>query len=450
VKELVLQPVTRIEGHARVYIRISEEAVQDVQLNVIESPRFFERLLVGRPAEEAPRLTARICGVCHATHHLASVKAVEAAWEATPPASARLARELLLASNHVTSHCLHLALLSLPDLMRLKKGVVSLIEERRQLVREAFKLHEYGLKITREIGGRDVHSITALPGGMSVAVDGSKVEGLRQGWEEAYAVATSLADLAFETLEAQPNIFLEAPSTPTCYMALHRSGGHSLYEGALRVITPEGTVMHDFDVAEYSRYVAEESSEHSYVKYPYLITLGPERGRYRVGPLARANIAASFGEGKAEEYLGRLRRRFGRIVHHPMLYHLARATELVKAMESVRALLDDPVLVSNDLFTEARPKRARGVGVVEAPRGSLIHDYETDSDGLVTRANLIVATSQNVPSMEAEVKDYASRLLPKMLLGDLEEASWRIETLVRAYDPCLSCATHFVEVETTS
>jgi len=449
MKELVLQPVTRIEGHARVYIRVGEDAVEDVQVNVVESPRFFERLLVGKPAEEAPRLTARICGVCHVSHHLASVKTVEAAWEATPTTPARLARELLLASGHVTSHCLHFSLLSLPDLLRLKKGAVSLLEERPKLAKDAFKLHEYGLRTTREIGGRDVHSITAVPGGMSIAVDGSKVDRLRQGWEEAYAVTVNLADVAFEALEAQPNILLEAPSTPTYYMALHRNGDHALYDGALRVIAPDGTVKHDFDVAQYSHLIAEETLEHSYVRYPYLTELGPANGRYRVGPLARANIAEGFG-GKAEDYLRRLRRRFGRIVHHPMLYHLARAAELVKAMESVRALLDDPRLVGDDIWAEAKPRKGRGVGVIEAPRGSLIHDYETDYDGLITRANLIVATCQNVPSIEAGVRDYASKLLPQILVGAQEDASWRIETLVRAYDPCLSCATHFVKIEFAS
>ncbi|MEM2906234.1 MAG: Ni/Fe hydrogenase subunit alpha [Candidatus Bathyarchaeia archaeon] len=446
MKEVVLQPVTRIEGHARVYIRIGEKALQEVQLNVVEPPRFFERLLVGRPAEEAPRLTARICGVCHSSHHLASVKAVEAAWDASPPTAARLARELLLTSGHVTSHCLHFSLLSLPDLLRLKKGAVSLMEEKPELAKAAFKLHEYGLRITREVGGRDVHSITAIPGGMSTPIDGSKVDLLREGWEDAYAVAISLADIAFEALEAKPNVFLEAPSSSTYYMALHRNGDHALYDGALRVVASDGAVKHDFDVADYSRYIAEETSDHSYVKYPYLLELGPVRGRYRVGPLARANVAEGFG-GKAESYLDRLRSRFGRVVHHPMLYHLARAAELVKAMERVKVLLHDPRLVNSDVLAEAKPREGRGVGVVEAPRGSLIHDYETDRQGLITRANLIVATCQNVPSMEAGVKDYASMLLPKMLSGKLEEASWRIETLVRAYDPCLSCATHFIKIE---
>ncbi|HID17503.1 TPA: Ni/Fe hydrogenase subunit alpha [Candidatus Bathyarchaeota archaeon] len=449
-REIRIEPVTRVEGHAKVTIFLRGEKIEKIQLNIIEPPRFFEKLVENKPAEEAPRITERICGICYASHHLASVKAVETAWGVSPPKAAVNLRRLLNAGQHVASHILHLAFLALPDLLDIKdRNFVEASKRNPELVESAFKLHEYGLKVMKSVGGREIHPVTAIPGGMSKPLSGEDRDALLRGSDEAIQIAEEIASFLFNALEERGELVREFPSNKTYYMSLTSDGTHEIYDGLLTVVNPEGKLKLKFPPNEYLDHVAEKAVPHSYVKYPFLKEFGYPDGLYRVGPLARLNVAKEIAMPKAFKYLCSFKKSFGDPAHNVLAYNAARAVELVHATEMVKAILKDPSIESDDVLVEPVPREGNGVGIVEAPRGVLIHHYRVNKDGLIERGNFIVATGQNVPLIELDIMSFMGK---RRLNPDLteEELLWKVETLVRAYDPCISCATHIVELKRLS
>jgi F420-non-reducing hydrogenase large subunit len=446
-EKIEVEPVTRVEGHGKVTLNIQGGKIKNVEVNIIEPPRFFEKLLEGKPAEEAPRITERICGVCPVAHHLASAKAVEAAWDVEVPETAIALRRLLLLAQFINSHALHIGFLSLPDLLRLReKSVFGLSSENPKLLERVLQVHSFGVKLTEEVGGRTIHPITAVPGGMSKPFESERRDQLLRKANQVLESTTELASLMLDIAQKGGDLFEEIESTPTNYMSMHRDGIHELYDGRIRVIDSKGNLRQDFDPSQYFELIEEKPVEHSYVKYPYLKSLGFPQGIYRVGPLARVNsasISATGGRSYVKSFFG----LFGRPAHHPLAYNLARAIELVHVAQQAADLLADDNILKRDVRAPVKPKKGEGVGVVEAPRGTLIHHYSTDERGLIEKANLIVATGQNVPSMEKEVRNLSLRLEDSIVDGDRAEAIWKIETLIRAYDPCISCATHLVEIK---
>jgi len=444
--ELTIEPVTRIEGHSRVTILLEKKKVKGARFNIVESPRFFEKLLEGKFAEEAPRITQRICGVCPVAHHLASVKAVEAAWDCSPPEAAINLRRLMLVGQLISSHSLHLGFLALPDLLDLDdRSILGIAQRDPKLASSIFKLNRFGLRITEAVGGRAVHPVSAIPGGMSKPLEGELRDELLVTGKECMGMAYNLADLLDETGDNRRELIRCFDLGRTRYLSLTSDGQYELYDGKVAVLNPSGKKEIEFEPKDYSDHIAEKTIPHSYAKHPYLRRFGYPAGIYRVGPLARLNMTARATAGRVAEHVMSLAKRFGRPAHNTFAYDHARAIELVHAVEQALDMLTDPAIETNDVFVRAQPREGRGVGIVEAPRGLLIHDYRTDSDGLVTKANIVTPTTQNTPSIESETLRLASSLFPHAA-GHVQEMLSRIEILIRAYDPCLTCSTHFVEL----
>jgi len=444
--KVVVEPVTRVEGHGKVVIEVEEGRVKNVLLHIVEPPRFFEKFLQGKPAEEAPRITERICGVCPVAHHLASVKAVESAWGSSNiPETAVLLRRLLLLGQFINSHALHLAILALPDYVESgERNIFALAKTHPEVVKSALTLRRFGVEITEAVGGRSVHPLTAIPGGMSTPMSPETREELLQQSTVALESSKALANLFFELTEK--SWVMEYHRPETYYMATHSNGFQELYDGELRVVGPDGKTRCEFNATAYLDYIAETSMAHSYVKYPYLKDLGYPEGFYRVGPLARLNVGEPTGQ-VSKAMLNRYRQMFGKPAHNSFAYNMARCVELVDAVEAAGRILRDERILSSDVRCGVEPEAGVGVGVVEAPRGTLIHHYECDGRGLIEKANLIVATCQNVPSMERDARMMVESHSDLLQRGDVQGLAWKVETLIRAYDPCISCATHLVEVK---
>jgi len=447
--EVHIEPLTRLEGHGKILVEYKDGKLENVQLNVIEPPRFFEKLLVDKPGEEAPRISERICGVCPVAHHLAAVKAIEDAWDVKPLEPAVLLRKLLYAGQFIQSHALHLSVFALPDLLlRLQeKNLIGLHKRNPKLVKAAIALQEYGANLKEAIGGRAIHPVAAIPGGMSKPLTAATKRKLLKNYDEIFRNTIELADIYFEIFSTRGTFVKSFPPNKTFYLAISHDGNFETYDGPVRVVNPNGEVEFEFQPKEYLSNIAEKTVKHSYVKYPFLKKIGYPKGLYRVGPLARFNVAETISTPKAREYWLKLQETFGKPIHYPLVYNLARVVELIHAVELSKELLLNNKITSGRIRREVNPKEGSGVGIVEAPRGTLIHHYVTDKDGIITRANLIVATGQNVPTIEYGIRAMAEKLKPAILKGKTKEAQWKFEVLVRAYDPCISCATHLVEIK---
>ncbi len=436
-----IEPVTRIEGHMAITLVIEKNKVRNVQVNIIEPPRLFEKFMEGKPVEEAIRIAERICGICYVAHGLASVKALENAWDISPPETAIKLRRLLHAGGYIHSHMLHLAFLALPDILCPGEGVVGLAKKYPQLCKKAIFIRKFGQEVTEVIGGRPIHPSSIVPGGMSKPLSAEAREFLLKKGKEVLKTAIELVDFIFDLYEKYEllNVY---PEDPTYYMGLVRNSFHETYDAKLHIMNPEGEIVDVFDGSRYVDCIAEDALPYSFVKHPYLRINGE---KYRVGTLARINLAEKFGTPIADKYLAKLRSIIGRPSHNVGAYNLARAVELIASIEKALELLEDNQILSKDIRAQVKPKAGVGVGVVEAPRGVLIHHYEVDDEGVIKRVNLIVATQQNIPSLEKELFQVANNLLSKGV--ELSRIGQKLETIVRAYDPCISCATHLVKLK---
>jgi len=447
-QEFRIAPLTRVEGHGNVIIRVEDGKLREVELNIIESPRFFEKFLQGKPAEEAPRISERICGICHAAHHLASIKAVEAAWGIQIPEPARELRELLHLAGHVTSHTLHLAFLAIPDLLGLppdKRHMLGLEQQNPNLVKQALGVYDYGLALTEVLGGKRVHVVTAVPGGMSKNVGKGEREKLLGLASVAMASIEEMADWFMETVEKKADL-INYPIEAKYCMGLVKNGAHELYDGTLRVVDSKGHKVYEFKPSNYLDYIAEKVSPHSHVKLPYLRKMGFPRGVHRVGSIARLAVADQMHGDLAPKLAERYYKFFGKVPSNIMAYNTARFIELVYAVEASRSMLEEARFAKGLIRTEAKEKAGEGVGIVEAPRGVLIHHYKTDEAGTIRLANVITPTTFNAPSIEQDLTVIAENDLQSILGGGRDEVFWKMEVLTRAYDPCISCATHAIQI----
>jgi F420-non-reducing hydrogenase large subunit len=441
MKEYIVDPVTRIEGHSKIRITVEDKAVKDLQLNIFESPRMFEKFMEGKPAEEAPRIVERICGVCPISHHLASVKAVESAWDVEPPEAAVKVRKLLHMGQYIYSHMLHLGFFAIPDLMDLEEAnIVALYRKHPRLVDKIIRIREVSSQIIEATGGK--WGITAIPGGISRPIKDDSRRRLLDLIIEIEPVVDEVVETLFTIVESKQDLINQYPNFGTYYMALTRGGVHETYDGDVRVVNSNNEVESEFPPKDYLNYIKEETSSHSNVKYPLLMN----NKLYRVGTLARLNVSETLTTPKALEYLHRYRKIFGKPAHNVLAYNLARAVETMHAIENATDILSDEDITNGKMRREVAPKAGAGVGVVEAMRGTLIHHYETDELGRLGRVNLIVATGHNIPSLENGLINLANKLIPKESELGIKKILGMLETLVRAYDPCLSCATHIVEI----
>jgi NAD-reducing hydrogenase large subunit len=445
---IVIDPVTRIEGHAKITIQLDESGhVADAAFHVVEF-RGFEKFCEGRPMAEMAGITPRICGICPVSHLLASAKAGDAIMAVDIPPAADKLRRLMNLGQIVQSHALSFFHLSAPDFLLgwdtppEKRNVFGIIAADPQLARAGIRLRQFGQEIIEVLGGKKIHPAWAVPGGVRSPLTEPGRAAIKTKLPEAFATTRVALDLFKKILknhEKETQIFGKFPSL---FMGLvDPEGGWEHHGGKLRFIDSSGSVIADqIDAQRYDEFIGEAVQPSSYLKSPYYKPLGCPEGMYRVGPLARLNVAEHVGTPEADKEF-KLFRSLGRgTVTSSFLYHYARLIEILTSLERIQEYMEDADLLSDDLRADAGINKLRGVGVSEAPRGTLFHDYHVDRNGLIKKVNLAIATGQNNLAMNQTVAQIARHYIrgteiPEAMLN-------RVEAGIRCYDPCLSCSTH--------
>ncbi len=450
LRRVVIDPVSRVEGHGKVTLLVDAQGqVQQARLHIVEF-RGFEKFIEGRPYWEVPVLVQRLCGICPVSHHLAASKALDRVLGvAQVPHSAQQLRRLMHYGQIVQSHALHFFHLSSPDLLM---GFGAPVEQRHllavaqaypEVARQGVMLRKFGQEIIRATAGKRVHGTGSVPGGVNRHLASADRDALRRELPQMQQWAQGAVDLARQLHQAAPERYAHFGAVPAAMLSLVRpgDGAMELYDGVLRVRDAQGRIEVDgWEDQRYNELIAEAVKPWSYMKFPYRRSLGLEQGWYRVGPLARLHnchfIPTPGAEARRQEYLA----HWGAApVHAVLATHWARMIEMLHGVEMVAALLDDPALLDGALLAQGT-RQTRGVGIIEAPRGTLIHDYSVGEDDLVSRCNLIVSTTHNNQAMNEAVRAVArSELQGQELTEGLLN---HIEVAIRAYDPCLSCATH--------
>ncbi|AAM01395.1 Ni/Fe hydrogenase subunit alpha [Methanopyrus kandleri] len=424
--EIKIHPLTRVEGHGEVIIEVEDGEVTDVKFAVL-AVRGFEKFVQGRPAEDVPYIVSRICGICQTAHHLAACKAVDACFDAEPPEGGHKIRWLMHIGNMIHSHALHFYFLAAPDYVvgpdadPLQRNVVKIVKDDPEVGKIAIELRRYGQDIVEATGGKAIHPVTGIPGGVSSPVDPESRDDLLNRAEEMIEMAYEGAKVGIEAIKETLEEYREKHdidlletlgNIETYHMGLVSDGDkHEFYDGEVKVVDPNGEEVTRFEPQEYQDVIAERTIEYSYVKHPYLKDVGYPDGIYRVGPGARLNVCSEMKTERAQELYEEYVDEFGECVNYSLTINWARLVELVAACEEAKMLLEDDVITEEDECKEDyEPKAGEGVGIVEAPRGTLIHHYVTDDEGRVKEANLIVATTHNVPAIELALKETAKKL----------------------------------------
>lgn len=452
-EKIVIQPVTRIEGHAKITIQLDDNGnVADARVNVVEL-RGFERFCIGRPVEELPRIVPRICGVCPWAHHLASAKACDAVFGVDIPGAAKKIRELAYMAHFIHSHVLHFFILSGPDFVMgpeadySVRNVLGVVGKVPDIAKKVVRIRYLGQMMTQLLGGKAIHPDVAVPGGWSKPVTEEERGKIKEMAGECMDFATFAIDFAKKEIFPK---YLEAVKTlaviNTGFLGTVKGGALNLYDGDLRMMTADGN-HEDFPSADYLDYIGEHIEPWTYLKFPYWkkagklsMNLDNPTGVYRTNALARINVCDKIPTPEAQAELEEFRKQFGRPAQLTLLYHWARLIELVYAAERALELVDDSEITNPETWKPVTPRAGRGVGVVEAPRGTLIHDYETDDQGMVTDVNIIVGTTHNNAPINMSVKQAATSLIKD---GKYDQGLLNmVEMSIRAYDPCFSCATH--------
>jgi NAD-reducing hydrogenase large subunit len=452
IQRIIIDPVTRIEGHAKISIFMDEAGnVSDAEFHVVEF-RGFEKFCEGRPYSEMPGITPRICGICPVSHLLASAKAGDAIMAVNIPPAADKLRRLMNLGQIIQSHALSFFHLSAPDFLlgwdtpQAKRNVFGLIASNTDLARAGIRLRQFGQEIIQVLGGQKIHPAWAVPGGVRSSLTEEGRARICAWLPEAYATTKIAFDLWKKVLETHKKEVQIFGNFPSLFMGLvEPDGTWEHHGGKLRFTDSSGSIIADqLDPQKYYEYISESVQTTSYLKSPYYSPLGFPDGMYRVGPLARLNVAEQMGTPKADAELKKFKKltRGRSAVISSFMYHYARLIEILASIERVEAALDDADLLSEDLRADAGINSLRGVGVSEAPRGTLFHDYTVDRDGLLKKVNLIVATGQNNLAMNQTVAQIARHYIrgnkiPEPMLN-------RVEHGIRCYDPCLSCSTHAV------
>ncbi|MCX5762725.1 MAG: Ni/Fe hydrogenase subunit alpha [Gemmatimonadetes bacterium] len=449
LRRVAIDPVSRVEGHGKVTILLDDQnRVKQVRLHIVEF-RGFEKFIEGRPYWEVPVMVQRLCGICPVSHHLAASKAMDLIVGARQvTASAEKLRRLMHYGQILQSHALHFFHLSSPDLLFgfdsevSRRNIVGVALEHPEIARKGVLLRKFGQEVIRATAGKRVHGTGSVPGGMNKHLSLADRDLLQRDVDQMLTWTLEAAALARQLHTQNAALHDSFGSFRSNLLSLVRAdGAMDLYGGVLRARDASGGIIFDGASAQgYLDLIAEEVRPWSYMKFPYLRRLGSERGWYRVGPLARVQNCDFIPTPQAEA----LRQDFvawgnGQLVHATLAYHWARMIEAVHAIEVIRDLLDDPALLSGDLMASGA-RTGEGVGVIEAPRGTLIHHYRVGADDLVTMCNLIVSTTHNNQAMNEAVRSVAREYLDG---NELTEGLLnRVEVAIRAYDPCLSCATH--------
>ena len=460
MKEILIDPITRLEGHGNVSIFLNDAGeVENAYLKIPEL-RGFEKFCIGRRAELMPILTTRICGVCPVAHHFASVKALDMAFNVEPTSAAKKLRELMYAAYYIYDHTLHFYYLGGPDFIvgpdapPEKRNILGVIEKAgMDVAKEVIKHRAYGQKITEILGGKATHPVCGLPGGISKALS-------EENRQEIEKMTKSSVEFAMFTLKIFHDIVLgnskyvdmiksDAYTMKTYYMGMvDKNNKVNFYDGKIRVVNPTGGEFLKFEGKDYLTHIGEHVEEWTYSKFPYLkkigwkgLSYGADSGVYRVGPLGRLNASDGMATPLAQtEYEVMYKTLGGKPVHGTLAFHWARLIELLYAAERAVELVKDPEITSTNIRNKPGAP-SEGVGVVEAARGTLFHHYTLDKNALVKDVNMIVATTNNYPAICMSIRDAAKGLIHN---GKFDERLLnKVEMAFRAYDPCFGCATHF-------
>ena len=450
LRRLAIDPISRVEGHGKITILLDDaNRVHQVRLHIVEF-RGFEAFIEGRPYWEVPVTVQRLCGICPVSHQLAAVKAMDqiAGYGTLTPTAEKL-RRLMHYGQIVQSHAVHFFHLASPDILLgfdselTRRNIIGVAQEYPEIAKQGVFLRKFGQEVIRHVSGKRVHGTGAIPGGMNKALTLAERDDMLGQIEQMKQWGLASIAMVQRLHDAKPgfyNVFGDFPSNMMGMVS--PAGGLDLYHGALRAVDAEGRIIFDqFDYAHYQDVLKEEIKPWTYMKFPHIRALGAEQGWYKVGPLARIQTAAFLSTPLAETArqellaLGQ-----GKPVHGTLMFHWARLIELLHGLEVIQQLLLDPDITGSELMADRGARRYEAVGVIEAPRGTLFHHYKVDDDDLVSYCNLIVSTTNNNAAMNEAIRVVASQYLDGRVIT--EGLLNHLECAIRAYDPCLSCATH--------
>jgi len=459
-KRVLIDPITRLEGHGKIDIFINDKGDVDRAFFQVPELRGFERFAQGRPAEDMPQITSRICGVCPTAHHMASTKTLDDLYKVDPPAAAKKIRELIYSTFFVEDHALHFFFLGGPDFVvgptapKAERNILGVLGKvGLEIGKEVIGMRRQLRELITSVCGKVIHPVFGLPGGISKPVTKEEqqkfIEAAKHAVEFGKFCLKVFDDIVLKNQKYVEYITSDMYTHKTYYMGMvDKNNKVNFYDGDLRVVTPDGKELTKFPISDYLKHIAEHVEPWSYMKFSYLKDVGwkgfsdgPGSGIFAVAPLARLNAAAGMATPLAQEAYDRFYKTLGgKPVHFTLATHWARLIELLYAAERMAELAGDPEIISPTVRTLPTQTPKEGIGVVEAPRGTLIHHYQTDEKGLITHANLIVATQNNAARIALSV-DKAARGVIKN--GKVDDGILNmIEMAFRAYDPCNGCATH--------
>lgn len=448
---ILISPVTRIEGHAKITIMLDPKGeINDAHFHVNEF-RGFEKFCENRYYTEMPAITPRICGICPVSHSVASAKACEMIMGIQAPYAGDILRRLIHLGQHISSHTLSFFHLSSPDFLLgwdsdpAKRNILGVAEKFPDLARRGIRLRKFGQEISERVTGKKIHIMGIVPGGMSFPLSEENRKALLAWVPEALETTQMGLELIKKYHKENAQEVSTFANFETMYLGtVGPQGEMELYDGKLRFIDKDGKIAGDqLDPKNYLEYIAERVIPWSYLKYPYYKPYGYEKGFYRVGPLARLNVASKMKTPLAQKEFEEFKKIGGsKPVHGTFYFHFARLIELLQCVEECRNLLKDPQITSTKISVSGKHNYNEGIGCSEAPRGTLFHHYQTDDSGKLLKVNLLIATGQNNPAMNRSVLEVAKQYVKGK---DVKEGALnRVEAAIRCYDPCLSCSTHAI------
>ncbi len=460
-QRITIDPITRLEGHGKIEIFLDEQG--DVANTYFQIPelRGFERFCVGRPVEEMPLLTNRICGVCPEAHHMAAAKATDMVYHVDPPRTAKMLRELLYSAFYVTDHATHFYALAGPDFVMgpdapvAERNILGVIHKvGLEVGGKVINARKAGHTVIEMIGGRKVHPCTSIPGGLTKGITREQQKEILElgNWAVEFAQFSLklFSDIVLGNKEYVDLILGDIYTHRTYYMGMVDENNHvNFYDGKVRVTGPEGDELVKYAPEDYTQHIAEHVEPWTYLKFPYLkaigwkgFTDGKDSGVYCATPLSRLNAADGMATPLAQEEYDKFYKTLGgKPIHQRLATHWARLVELLYAAERWVELASDPEITSDNFHTIPTETPTEGVGIVEAPRGTLTHHYTTDERGVLTKVNLIVGTTNNYAPISMSINKAASSLIKKGTVVT-EPMLNMVEMAFRAYDPCFGCATH--------
>lgn len=449
-REIIIDPITRIEGHAKITLRLDDTGAVNEAMFHVTQLRGFEKFAEGRPMTEMPAIMARTCGICPVSHLITGSKACDALLAVEIPPTAQKLRRILHLAQNIQSHALAFFHLSSPDMLLgfdsdpATRNVFGLAAVNEALARDGIRLRSLGQQIIELLGSKKIHPSWTVPGGVNEPISTETHQKLQAIVPQMFEIALRTIKLFKTICDKFPDESATFANFPSMFMGLVAPNGDlEHYDGNLRMVDANGKIVFDqFPCERYAEVIGEAVEPYSFMKFPYYKPQGYPHGMYRVGPLARLIVADQCGTEIADKELTEFRNRYGRVPHGSFLYHYARLIEIIHGIEYIQKMLDSADILDPFVRARARPNRREGVGVAEAPRGTLIHHYKIDENGLITWANLIIATGHNNLAMNKGILQAAKKFVDGNNIK--EGALNRVEAVIRCFDPCLSCATHAV------